>query len=253
MKNVVEYKTARTTEYALLTQPIINDNRNRREEKPEVQMGGAGPAVGRLPAQSGGQTGIQRGASAHPRGLGAERCGRRYDRHGFQPVLCHAGPDRRIYRRPFQPQMDRDGERPLLEHRHHVHGTLQRVPDAGRDAQHRNGRRRSLLRACELLAHRRLPRPDASLRHVDPPDGLLCRDHPQRVCRRRRRRTLGLAQRLLHLRRHRGSPRHNHGRTLARPQTSCDRADRKRGGGTSRNPVSPKDSASFSRLRRHSF
>ena len=36
MKNVVEYKTARTTEYALLTQPIINDNRNRREEKPEV-------------------------------------------------------------------------------------------------------------------------------------------------------------------------------------------------------------------------
>ena len=26
-----------------------------------------------------------------------------------------------------------------------------------------------------------------------------------------------------------------------------------RGGGTSRNPVSPKDSASFSRLRRHSF
>ena len=163
------------------------------------------------------------------------------------------GPDRRIYRRPFQPQVDRDGERPLLERRHHVHGTLQRIPDAGRDAQHRNGRRRSLLRACELLAHRRLPRPDASLRHVDPPDGLLCRDHPQRVCRRRRRRTLGLAQRLLHLRRHRGSPRHNHGRTLARPQTSCDRADRKRGGGTSRNPVSPKDSASFSRLRRHSF
>ena len=216
-------------------------------------MGGAGPAVGRLPAQSGGQTGIQRGASAHPRGLGAERCGRRYDRHGFQPVLCRAGPDRRIYRRPFQPQVDRDGERPLLEHRHHVHGTLQRIPDAGRDAQHRNGRRRSLLRACELLAHRRLPRPDASLRHVDPPDGLLCRDHPQRGCRRRRRRTLGLAQRLLHLRRHRGSPRHNHGRTLARPQTSCDRADRKRGGGTSRNPVSPKDSASFSRLRRHSF
>ena len=131
-------------------------------------MGGAGPAVGRLPAQSGRQTGIQRGASAHPRGLGAERCGRRYDRHGFQPVLCRAGPDRRIYRRPFQPQVDRDGERPLLEHRHHVHGTLQRIPDAGRDAQHRNGRRRSLLRACELLAHRRLPRPDASLRHVDP-------------------------------------------------------------------------------------
>ena len=53
MKNVVEYKTARTTEYALLTQPIINDNRNRREEKPEVQMGGAGPAVGRLSPEPG--------------------------------------------------------------------------------------------------------------------------------------------------------------------------------------------------------
>lgn len=107
--------------------------------------------------------------------------------------------------------------------------------------------------ACELLAHRRLPRPDASLamsiHQTAYYVGIILSGYAAGVVGE----LWGWRQRLLHLRRHRGSPRHNHGRTLARPQTSCDRADRKRGGGTSRNPVSPKDSASFSRLRRHSF
>ena len=33
--------------------------------------------------------------------------------------------------RPFQPEVDRDGEHPLLERGDDVHGPLQRLPDAG--------------------------------------------------------------------------------------------------------------------------
>ena len=212
MKNVVEYKTARTTEYALLTQPIINDNRNRREEKPEVQMGGAGPAVGRLSPEPGRPSGLQRGASAHPRGPGPERCGHRLHRHGLQPFLRRAGAHRGTGGRPFQPEMDRHGKYPVLERGHDVHGPLQRVRDARADAQRRHGRRRGIFRTGQLFAAGAVPRQDAGLRHVGPPDGLLHRHHHQRLCRGLYWTAVGLAQRLLRLRRRRRRARRHHGR-----------------------------------------
>lgn len=170
----------------------------------------------------------------------------------FQSVLCRAGPDRRIYRRPFQPQVDRDGERPLLERRHHVHGTLQRIPDAGRDAQHRNGGGEAFfgLRTTRSspINHDRTRAFAMSIHQTAYYVGIILSGYAAGVVGelwgwRNAFYIFGVIG-VLH-----GIIMAGHLRDRKHPATEPT----ERGGGTSRNPVSPKDSASFSRLRRHSF
>ena len=108
--------------------------------------------------------------------------------------------------------MDRHGKYPVLERGHDVHGPLQRVRDARADAQRRHGRRRGIFRTGQLFAAGAVPRQDAGLRHVGPPDGLLHRHHHQRLCRGLYWTAVGLAQRLLRLRRRRRRARRHHGR-----------------------------------------
>ena len=126
--------------------------------------------------------------------------------------------------------MDRDRSRALLERGHDVHRTVQRIRDACGDEESGHRRRRGVLRPGQLLSAGAVPRQDKGDGDVHPPDGLLHRNNPERLPRRPRGRTLGLAGGVLRLRSSGCVPQRLDDRETPRPQGGEAGGDQ--GGGT---------------------
>ena len=132
---------------------------------------------------SGGQSAIRAADDTDPERSAPDGRADRMDQHDVVLDACGNDGRCRISRRPFQQKVDNNAfaHRLVADDRMHgLHRRLRRGPLFPLD---RNRRRRKLLRAERLRAHRRSPQGDAIGRALNPPGGALCWAYGLGACR----------------------------------------------------------------------